>query len=74
MDELSPGQRASMDGQVAGDTTYAEWFGKQSAARQDKIVGPTRGALFRSGNVTFEKFTNEKGRYLTLEQLQALSE
>lgn len=69
--EVPPGVRASMDGAVPADLTYGEWFGRQSAARQDEIVGPTRGALFRAGKVTFDKFTDDKGRWLTLDQLNA---
>lgn len=70
MADLPASTRASMDGQVAADTTYGQWFGKQSATRQDAIVGSTRGQLFRSGKVTFDQFTNDKGRFLTLEQLK----
>jgi hypothetical protein len=28
-----------MDGQVAGDTNYQEWFSRQSFDRQKQIVG-----------------------------------
>lgn len=66
---LSKG-RASMDGQVPEGTTYAEWFAKQSAARQDEIVGPTRGKMYRAGKVSFDRFTNNKGQWLTLVQLE----
>ena len=69
-DELPAGTRASMDGQVPADLTYAQWFAKQSAKRQDEIVGPTRGRLYRAGRVTFDRFSDDKGRWLTLEQLQ----
>jgi hypothetical protein len=69
-DELTPGQRASMDGAVPADTTYAQWFARQSAARQDEIVGPERGKLFRASKVTFNRFNDERGRWLTLEQLR----
>lgn len=65
------GTRASMDGQVPAELTYAEWFGRQSAARQDEIVGPARGELFRAGKLSFDKFTDDKGRWLTLEQLKS---
>lgn len=68
--EFPPGVRASMDGEVPADMTYAEWFGRQSAERQDQIVGPTRGRAFRAGNVTFASFTNDRGRWLTLQQLR----
>ena len=68
--DLDPQTRAAMDGAVPADTTYSQWFAKQSAARQDEIVGPKRGALFRKGGLSFDKFSNEKGVWLDLEQLQ----
>ncbi len=71
MDEMSPGTRASMDGQVPADQTYAEWLAKQSAERQDDILGPARAKLYRSGKVSFDRFYDDKGRYLTLDQLQS---
>ena len=64
------GMRASMDGAVPGDTTYGEWIKKQSAARQDEIVGPTRGALMRSGKLPFDSLYTDRGEYLTLDQLR----
>ncbi len=67
--EFSPSTRASMDGQVPDDTDYPTWFAKQSAARQDQIVGKTRGLAYRRGDVTFDRFTNDKGRWLTLDEL-----
>lgn len=69
--DMSPGTRASMDGQVPSDQTYAEWFAKQSPERQDEILGPERAKLYRSGKVSFSQFYSPNGRYLTLEQLQA---
>ena len=71
IDELDAGTRASMDGQVAADMTYGEWLRKQSAARQDAVLGPTRGALFRNGGLSVDKFANDKGRWLTLDELRA---
>lgn len=67
--ELPPVTRASMDGQVPADLTYGEWLKRQSAARQDEILGPVRGKLFRSGKVSFERFYDERGQWLTLPQL-----
>lgn len=69
--ELDPATRSSMDGQVAADTKYSEWFASQSSARQDQIVGPTRGKLFRGGGISFSSFANDKGRWLSLEELRA---
>ena len=70
LDEFSPSTRASMDGQVPADQTYGQWLAKQSAARQDDILGPTRGALLRRGELEFDRFFNDKGRFLTLDELQ----
>ena len=69
--EFTPDTRASMDGQVAADLAYPQWLAKQSASRQDEILGPTRGAMLRKGEITVDKFFNDKGLYLTLEQLAA---
>jgi hypothetical protein len=68
MDDMPPGTRASMDGQVPADLTYADWLAKQSAARQDEVLGPVRAKLFRSG-VPMTKFYDDKGQWLTLPQL-----
>jgi hypothetical protein len=69
-DELSPGTRASMDGQVPADLTYPQWLARQSAARQDEILGAERGKLLRAGRVSFDRFYDDKGRWLTLAQLR----
>lgn len=63
--------RASMDGQVSADTTFAQWLKRQSAERQDDVLGPTRGRLFRDGGLALDRFYNDKGRYLTLDELRA---
>jgi hypothetical protein len=67
---FSPSTRASMDGQLPADLTYAEWIRKQSAARQDDILGATRGKLMREGGLTLDRFYSDKGRYLTIEELR----
>ncbi|MEB6589627.1 hypothetical protein MXM82_10840 [Pseudomonas asiatica] len=61
--------RASMDGQVPESTTYAEWLGKQSAARQDEILGPERGKLMRQDKLKLKDFYNDKGKFLSLAEL-----
>lgn len=68
--EFNPATRASMDGQVPAETTFAEWIKKQPAGRQDEILGPTRGKLMRDGKLTLDRFYNEKGRALTLEEMR----
>ena len=70
MDEVPLGSRASMDGQVPAGTTYQKWLEGQSAARQDEILGPSRGKLFRAGE-TVDRFVNRQGRELTLDAMRA---
>lgn len=70
MEDAPAGTRASMDGQVPAETTYAEWLKNQPASRQDDILGPTRGALLRRGGLDLGDFYNERGRALPLAELR----
>lgn len=69
MADMPPGTRASMDGQVPADQTYAQWFAKQSAARQEEILGPMRYQLMKQGKVSYDQFYNNKGQWYTLAEL-----
>lgn len=69
--ELLPGQRASMDGQVAGDTTFSKWLNDKGAETQDTILGATRAKLFRDGKLNLQDFIKADGTVLTLDQLQS---
>ena len=71
VDDLPPGDRASMDGTVPGDTTFGEWLSRQSAERQDEVLGPERGKLLRAGKASFTDFYDDRGRPLTLPELLA---
>jgi SPP1 gp7 family putative phage head morphogenesis protein len=42
---------------LSAKKTYYGWLKDQPAAVQDSIIGPTRGALLRSGGLTVERFT-----------------
>jgi hypothetical protein len=66
----SPSVRASMDGEVPAELRYGDWLKRQSAARQDEIVGPTRGRLMREGRLPFDALYTERGAPLTLDQLR----
>lgn len=68
--EMTPTTRASMDGQVSAELTFGDWLRKQSAARQDQVLGPTRAKLFRDGGLELERFYSDRGVYLTLDQLR----
>ncbi len=68
--------RSSLTGPVPADQTYYEWLQDQPAAFQDEALGPTRGALFRDGGLSADKFASlNLGRNfqpLTLDQMREL--
>ena len=63
--------RASMAGPVSAKTTYNSWLGRQPKEFQDSVLGPERAELFRGG-MNVEKFTDDAGKVLTLEQLRSM--
>lgn len=70
LDELPPGMRASKDGLVSADISFSDWLKGQDKATQVDILGKTRAELFRSGKMTIDRFTDDMGRVLTLDQLK----
>ncbi|EPG4625420.1 hypothetical protein KSS43_000826 [Citrobacter koseri] len=72
--EIKDSSRASMDGQVPADSNYQEWFSRQSFTRQSQIVGVTRARLIRDGGMSADEFYNDRGEWLTLEQLRERDE
>lgn len=69
--EWSPKARASMDGEAPADLAYGDWLRRQSAARQDEVLGPVRARLFRKGGLALDRFATDRGRWLTLDELRA---
>lgn len=60
---------ALMDGQSPQQTTFGAWLERQPAARQDQILGPKRGKLMRQGRLKLKDFYNDKGKFLSLAEL-----
>ena len=60
VDELPPGTRASMNGQVPSTMNYSEWFGTQSAFFQRNWLGNKRYELWKNGKLEFEDFLDSK--------------
>tara|TARA_R100001369_G_scaffold16867_3_gene31977 strand:- start:3421 stop:4518 length:1098 start_codon:yes stop_codon:yes gene_type:complete len=71
IDDLPPGKRASIDGQLPSDTTFEAWLSRQSKARQDESLGVGRADLWREGKITFRDLLDANGRELTLKELLA---
>ena len=68
--DYSPKTRASMDGQVPGDTTYEKWIRSQPRDRVVEIYGKERADLFLSGKVKFDDLYRDDGRFYTLDELR----
>lgn len=67
-----PARRREVDklvGRVPAETTYQQWLGRQSAGFQDDVLGPTRGRLFRSGELDLKGFVDNSGDQWTLREL-----
>lgn len=57
---------------VPASTTYSKWLKTQPQSFQDKVLGPGRAKLFREGNITLDKFVDEQGRPISLDQLRGV--
>lgn len=64
-----PGRRTK-GGIVPTATTYADWIKRQPVAVQNEILGSKRAAAMRSGRVQWDDLFDDKGRWLTLDDLK----
>ena len=71
IDDLPPGTRASMDGQVPADTTFDGWLSRQPKAVQDDMLGPGRADLWRENKLGMRDLLDANGRELSLAELRA---
>lgn len=67
------GQRASMDGYVARDMSFDSWLKKKGTAVQEKMLGKERARLWREGKISTTDLINQKGRPLTVAELENVS-
>lgn len=59
-----------LTGQLPAKTTYQDWLARQTREFQDDVLGPKRAKLFRDGKLTLDRYTDAKGRELTLDDLR----
>lgn len=71
IDEVPASTRASMDGQVAADLTFADWLAGKPPEFADEMLGKGRAALWRDGKITLQDLLNAEGTPLTLAQLRS---
>jgi SPP1 gp7 family putative phage head morphogenesis protein len=58
---MDPFERTSFDGWLTGQPTEV----------QDEVLGPSRARLWRSGGLKLDRFTDDAGELLTLDELRA---
>lgn len=69
--EIKDSSRASMDGQVPADTTYQT--GSPGSRSRDKLrLSEKRAPLIRDGGMSPDELYNDRGEWLTLDQLRNL--
>jgi SPP1 gp7 family putative phage head morphogenesis protein len=56
-------------GRVPAATTYQKWLGRQTVGFQNEVLGPTRGILFRKGEIDLTGFVDASGSRHTLREL-----
>lgn len=50
--------------------SYEDWLRRQPTEVQDQVLGRTRARLWRAGEISIDRFTDSRGRVLTLEELK----
>lgn len=70
MSSLTDEQRRLLSADPPADESYTEWLKRQSAEVQDNVLGPTRRKLWLEGKIELGDLVTQKGRPLTLKQLQ----
>jgi SPP1 gp7 family putative phage head morphogenesis protein len=70
LDDFPAATRASMNGQVPDSETFGTWLAKMPASIQDEALGPTRGKLFRTGELKVGDFVDRQGDPYNLDQLK----
>lgn len=69
-DDTETGTRASMDGSVPADMKYEQWLRMKGEEFQDRVLGPTRAALWRSGKMKISQMIDQTGRELRIDELK----
>ena len=69
-DAFTRGAADRLVGQVPAQTNYNDWLMRQTVEFQNEVLGPTRAAIFRRGEIHLDRFVARNGSTLTLEELQ----
>jgi len=77
LDEIPPGTRRVMDGEVPEDVTASQWLKgkyKQDPAIVHGIFGKTKGDMWAQGRITDAELLDQKGRPLSLKTIISRAE
>lgn len=69
-DELPGSSRASMDGQIPEETTYAQWLRGKDFDFVADVLGVDKARLFLNGQLPLDRFYDRRGNELTLDQIR----
>ena len=69
-EELSPGTRASVNGQVPSTITYSEWLKTQPRSVVEDALGVKKSKLFLDGDLKLTSFVTNSRKELTLDQIR----
>lgn len=70
--DIPKDERSGIIGQVDANTTYKEFFDRQSAEFQREVLGPTKYKLYEEGNFPLSKFVDPLNREYTIAELREL--
>lgn len=57
-------------GPIPDRRDYEDWLRSQSENLQNEILGKTKAGMFRRGEISLDRFVDESGRELTIQQLR----
>lgn len=69
-DRFARQRSRELTGQLPAKESYQDWLSRQTKDFQSDVLGAKRAKLFRQGKLKLDRFTDAKGRELTLDQLR----
>ena len=69
-DEAPEGTRAAEGGQVDADVTFENWLATRPQAEQNEMLGQTKAAAWRRGDITLQQMLGRDLQPLTLQELR----
>lgn len=68
--DIPKSERAALIGRVKASERYQDWLARQPASFQDDVLGKVKGALFRRGGLTLDRFVDGSGHEYSIDELR----